>query len=224
MLSIHDEDDRSVAAEIAKALAARIISGELAPGERLRQDHVALEFNVSHVPVREALRRLEGRGLVVNEPRRGARVAELDAGQVLEVAEMRASLESLALRHAMARHGDAHITVARAALGEPMDPLDVFRLEAANRAFHHALISPCNMPRLLSNIGELQQASARHLFATWRHLKYQPRSHREHLEILEAVERNDASRACDLLARHIVSAGQALAQALPRSVPAAGPT
>ena len=214
MASTYDADDRSVATEIARALEKRIIAGELAPGDRLRQDHVALEFNVSHVPVREALRRLEGRGLVVNEPRRGARVAELDAAQVLEVAEMRAVLESLALRHAMPRLGPELLAAAGALLDEPVEPSDVLRLEGVNRAFHAALIAPCGMPRLLASIAELQQASARHLFATWRHLEYEPRSHREHREILAALQNHDGDRASDLLASHIVTAGRALARAL----------
>ena len=68
------EHRETKAAQIARALADRIISGTLEPGARLRQDHVAEEFGASHVPVREAFRLLEAQGLAKNEPRRGVRV------------------------------------------------------------------------------------------------------------------------------------------------------
>ena len=63
--------DTTVAGRITRALAERIISGEFEPGMKLRQDHFAEEFGASHVPVREAFRRLEAQGLAVSEPRRG---------------------------------------------------------------------------------------------------------------------------------------------------------
>jgi len=66
----------------------------------LRQDHIATEFGTSHVPVREAFRVLQTQGLAESEPWRGFRVTEFDVAELREVAEMRASLESLALRHA----------------------------------------------------------------------------------------------------------------------------
>ncbi len=92
--------DEPIALRISRALAERIISGALAAGSRLPQDAVAEEFDASHVPVREAFRRLEAQGLVVSEPRRGVRVAGFSPEEVREVAEMRAALEVLALRHA----------------------------------------------------------------------------------------------------------------------------
>src|SRR5271154_3070120 len=85
-----DSDENStVAARIAETIAERIIAGSLKPDMPLRQDHVAREFNSSHVPVREAFRQLEAQHLVVALPRRGVRVAPLDANSVREISEMR---------------------------------------------------------------------------------------------------------------------------------------
>src|SRR5690606_41713918 len=92
--------DDTIAVRISKALADRIISGALEPGSRLGQDHIAEEFGASHVPAREAFRRLESQGRVVSEPRRGVRVAGVSMDEIKAVAEMRAALEVLALRHA----------------------------------------------------------------------------------------------------------------------------
>ena len=58
---------------IAEILARRIVLGELPAGAKIGQDHVAAEFGASHVPVREAFRRLEAQGLLVSLPRRGVR-------------------------------------------------------------------------------------------------------------------------------------------------------
>jgi len=60
-------------------------------------------FKASHVPVREAFRKLEAKGFVISKPRCGVRVSQLDPGMVLEVTEMRAALEGLALHHALPR-------------------------------------------------------------------------------------------------------------------------
>lgn len=81
MILLGDENG-TTAARIADAIAERIINGALQPDAALRQDHFAREFNSSHVPVREAFRQLEARHLVVSLPRRGVRVAPLDANSV----------------------------------------------------------------------------------------------------------------------------------------------
>jgi DNA-binding GntR family transcriptional regulator len=207
-------DDRSLAAAIARALETRIISGALGPGVRLRQDAVAAEFRASHVPVREAFRRLEAIGLAVAEPRRGVRVAPLTPADVLEVAAMRATLEPLALRHALPRLTKADFTAIRTAIEEGARGTEIADLEEANRRFHAALLTPCAMPRLLAAIAGLHRMGARHLHATWRGLNWKPRSDAEHGAILAAVEAADAEEACYLLSAHVAAAGEALAAAL----------
>jgi DNA-binding GntR family transcriptional regulator len=209
-----EEEDRTLAGQIAQALAERIVAGAIAPGTRLRQDHVAAEFRVSHVPVREAFRRLEAQGLVQSEPRRGVRVPPLEPATVIEVTEMRAALESLALRHAFDRLGPADLALARAAIEAGDASTDIQVWEAANRRFHRALAAPCTMPRLLASIDDLHRASARILFATWRELDWQPRSDSEHRACLAAIERGNRATALRLLESHIREAGHALADRL----------
>src|SRR5215472_1968574 len=145
----------STAGRIAASLARRIICGALAPDAPLRQDHIAREFNSSHVPVREAFSQLEAQHLVIALPRRGVRVAPLDATAIREISEMRAALEVVALRHAAPRLTQAHLAKIELALieGENAETLQDF--EAANRAFHQALVTPCGMPRLLASLDGL---------------------------------------------------------------------
>lgn len=207
-------DDSSVADRIERVLAERIISGSLAPGERLKQDHLADEFGASHVPVREAFRKLEAQGLLVSKPRCGVRVTQIDPALVTEVTEMRAALEGLALQHAIPRLHHNDLARAEQALieGEASDA--IVDWEAANRRFHLALITPCGMPRLLASITDLHRSDARFLFATWRELDWQQRSATEHRDILDALRRGQGERARGLLEGHIREAGKALVERL----------
>ncbi len=206
--------DRSVAGRIAEVLAERIIRGELAPGARLMQDHLAAEFAASHVPVREAFRKLEAQGLVISKPRCGVRVSHLDPGVVLEVTEMRAALESLALHHALPRLSAADLEAAHAALVEGEASDQIADWEAANRRFHLAFTAPCGMSRLMASIRDLHRSDARFLFATWKQLHWQPRSATEHRAILDAITRGDGESARALLEAHIREAGNALVERL----------
>ncbi len=208
------DEDRTLAGVITRALADRIVSGEIAPGSRLAQDHIAAEFKASHVPVREAFRRLEAQGLAVSEPRRGTRVPPLDPGAIRETTVMRAALEALALEHALPRLTAADLDEARAALAASETSTDIRLWEAANRRFHRALTTPCGMKRLIAAIDDLHQASARFMFACWRDLDWQKHSAPEHHRMLEAIAAGDGPAAVRLLREHVTAAGEALIAAV----------
>ncbi len=208
------DPDRSVAERIAEVLTRRIVLGELPPGSKVGQDLVAAEFRASHVPVREAFRRLEARGLLVCEPRRGVRVAPIAPEAVHEVTAMRAALEGLALREAAHALTDADLQEARQALAAAEEGGEILVWEEANRRFHRALVTPCRMPRLLQAIDDLHQASARYLLATWKSLDWEPRSDAEHRAILDSLARGDVEAAVAALREHILAAGRALRERL----------
>lgn len=204
-----------VSVRISRALAERIIAGDVEPGARLRQDHIAEEFGASHVPVREAFRLLESQGLVVSEPRRGVRVAGFSLDEVREVAEMRAALEVLALRRA-----GPHLTKALLEEAEAISKVgdrasDVQAWEEANRAFHRLIITPCGMPRLLRTIDDLHSASARFLFSGWR-AEWEAPTDRDHMAILAALRAGEIETATAVLARHIRWSGQEPRKPAPR--------
>ncbi|HEY4201448.1 MAG TPA: GntR family transcriptional regulator [Devosiaceae bacterium] len=194
--------DETLAVRISRALAERIIAGALEPGSRLGQDHIAEEFGASHVPVREAFRRLEAQGLVVSEPRRGVRIAGFSLDEVKEVAEMRAALESLALRHAAPHLTKAILDQAEEANRAGDRARDVHGWEAANRAFHRIILTPCGMPRLLKAIDDLHIASSRFLFSGWR-AEWEAPTDRDHRAILDALRAGQAETAASILARHV---------------------
>lgn len=208
------KEDRSLADRIAAALADRIISGAIAPGEWLRQDHIAAEFGASHVPVREAFRRLEAQGLAVVEPRRGVRAAPLEAADVIEMAKMRAAFEALALREAIPALDAGALAELDAILDQESAVHGIAVLGTLNLRFHRALTARCGMPRLIAAIGDMHRASSRHLYATWQRLEWQDRSNDEHRDIVRAIREGDVDAACAALSAHILAAGDALAQAL----------
>lgn len=197
----------TIAAQISRTLAARIIAGEIEAGAKLRQDHIAEEFGASHVPVREAFRRLESQGLVVSEPRRGVRVAGFSMEEVREVAEMRAALEALALRNAVPHMTKAILDQAEEANRAGDRARDVQAWEEANRAFHRIILTPCGMPRLLNAIDDLHTASARFLFSGWR-AEWEAPTDRDHRAILDALRAGQAEMAASVLARHVQTIGQ----------------
>ncbi|MEV4605583.1 GntR family transcriptional regulator [Neorhizobium sp. LMR1-1-1.1] len=192
----------TIASRISRELAERIVTGVIAAGARLRQDHIAEEFGASHVPVREAFRRLEAQGLVVSEPRRGVRVAGFSLDEVKEVAEMRAALEVLALRHAAPHLTRAILDAAEAANHAGEKAADVQAWDEANRSFHRLILSPCGMPRLLKSIDDLQVVGARLLFSGWR-AEWEAPTDRDHRAILSALRAGDVDQAASVLARHV---------------------
>lgn len=198
-----DSESTTVAWRIAESIGERIISGDIQPDAPLRQDHVAREFNSSHVPVREAFRQLEAQHLVVAVPRRGVRVAPLDTNSVKEIAEMRAALEVVALRNAAPKFTSTHLARIELALIEGDSAQTIQDFEMANRAFHQALVAPCAMPRLLASLDGLQLANSRLVFAMARNAGGRPRSNQDHRLILQALRARNVDQACNLLARHI---------------------
>src|SRR5215467_4595826 len=94
---------QSLAAAIVERLRDRILSGELAEGEQLRQESIAAEFATSRIPVREALSHLAGEGFVRIIGNRGAVVAALSTDEIMQLFETRSVLESYILRQAIAK-------------------------------------------------------------------------------------------------------------------------
>lgn len=95
--------DQSLADAVADRLREGIHNGEYAPGQRLVERTLSDRLGVSHIPVREALTKLEDEGLVVRLPRRGARVAELSQKGIAEVSSMRVLLEGFVVRRCCER-------------------------------------------------------------------------------------------------------------------------
>jgi len=193
----------TVAQFMARVIGERIVCGEIPAGTPLRQDMIAREFESSHVPAREALQHLRSQGLAVSLPRRGTRVAPLDQTAILETIEIRAALETLALRLAAPKINAATLEKIELAMVAGDRAESIIDWERANRCFHRELVSACRMPKLLSMLDDLQLANSRIIFSATRSAGWRPGSSIAHHQIFEALKKKEISVAVSLLDAHI---------------------
>jgi DNA-binding GntR family transcriptional regulator len=194
---------------VTSALRERILSGDIAVGERLIEGRLSEELGVSRMPVREALRELAAEGIVTIEPRRGASVTMYTDQQKRELVEVRATLEALNAKLAARRHDPRQIAELEAILKEGArlmeedDPSAVIR---QNFRFHEALGSVAGNTVLEETIRSLRDRTAM-LFAPF-HTARARQNWQEHAAILRAVIEGDGELAALLAARHVYNAAQ----------------
>lgn len=168
----------------------RIVAGQIAPGDPIRPDQLAAELRVSRVPVREALRILEGEGIVEHRAHHGATLATLRAEDLREIYGLRRVLEAEAVSAALPRLTDADLGIMRdadARLAATASD-DLAGLAQANRRFHMALLEPCAMPHLLRLITLLWNATDH-----YRAAYYREEAHRREVVVDHAAIRAAAS-------------------------------
>jgi DNA-binding GntR family transcriptional regulator len=186
-----------------------IVDGRLAPGERLRVEHLKARYGVGAGTLREAITRLASDAFVVAEGQRGFRVAPIAIDDLMDLTELRIRIEIDALRLSVRHGGDAW----RAQLQRAFDDLSAFeqpirlehrrRWEMLNTRFHEALIAAHESPwtlkvlRLLARHGERYRGFAIGLPDSARDV------HGEHRQIFEAAMAGQEARAALALEAHI---------------------
>jgi DNA-binding GntR family transcriptional regulator len=205
---------QSLAAAVAERLREKILNGELHEGQQLRQEAIAAEYEISRIPVREALSHLAGEGLVKIIGNRGAVVSALSPEEIMQIFETRAVLECYILRHAIPNLTDEHLFRAEDILRRFVDSLEhdseIKSWGRWNWAFHSALYAPANRPVMLSFLETLNRQCDRytrmHLMLT-RDLRDAGNSHQRLLEVCRTKNPEVAARE---LWKHIIDAGQYL--------------
>lgn len=201
---------RTTQGMVVGGLRDAILSGALAGGQPLRQEEIAEAFGVSRSPVREALRQLEGEGMVSFAPHRGAVVSELSYEEISEITEIRVCLETMALRESIPLLNSEDLERAEEVLHAIDHEKDlVLRWSELNWRFHATLFAPANRPRLLALIKSEHSAFERYIRVHLALSDYE-RPQREHYELLETCRRKDADAAQKLLAQHIRNTGNLL--------------
>jgi GntR family carbon starvation induced transcriptional regulator len=187
-----------------------IVEGRLAPGEKLRVEHLKDRYGIGAGTLREALALLLSDVLVVAEGQRGFHVAPISLQDLEDITQMRVLLETNALHQSILKGDDeweARLVAAFHKLSNSEERLgnrsNVREWEERNRSFHEALIAACDSRWQRYLIGLLYRQSER-----YRHLaitsKAMPRDvHAEHTSIIEAALKRDAERACAALEQHI---------------------
>lgn len=194
-----------------------IAEGQLRPGRAIRQDAIAKSLGVSRVPVREALKILEGEGQITYRPHQGYFVTELTMRDVREIYRIRELLESEALRVGVPKLTDDDLATMAACL-EDMEaqPGATGAMSASNARFHLTLLQACDMPHLLKHIRLLRDATD-----AYRSLYYMSEYalqnvRHEHRGIYEAAVARDPDRVIAYANTHRAHTIEALAGFLQR--------
>jgi len=195
-----------------------ILDGRLAPGARLRVEHLKHDYGVGAGTLREAITRLATDALVVAEGQRGFRVAPMALDDLIDLTELRIHIEIDALRRSI-RKADAswraRVVAAFQALSafeQPVSPEVARQWEQLNQGFHATLVSGCDSPWTLRVLHQLHQHGERYrryaigLPDTGRDV------HSEHLQIFEFALAGQDARAALALEAHIRATPDLLAR------------
>jgi len=192
--------------ELVQTLEQEIVTGALAPGDRLDEASLASRFGVSRTPVREALNQLASTGLVEVKPRRGATVAAPGLKDLLEMFEMMAELEGLcgrlAARRMSTEERDALQATHKSCRG-CVDGGDSDGYYAANVTFHEAIYSGCHNRFLAEQTRTLRNRLAPYRRLQLRRVDRVAESFAEHEAVLAAILDGEAEQADRLLQSHV---------------------
>jgi DNA-binding GntR family transcriptional regulator len=205
---------RTLAERAFATLHEAIVTGVLAPGERLPIEELAEILEMSPMPIREALRLLDSVGLVENIPHRGARVTELSIDDLREVYEARLALEPLAVRHAAENFTDEDAQQAADRLAEHVRASKQRALGpiwSSHTAFHFALYEAANSRWMLRLIHPLWESSERYRFAMLPVRLNLDKRRLEHEQILQACIDHDPDRASAELHNHLARTANMIA-------------
>lgn len=194
--------------EIFQRLVDEIISGRLKPGARLDEPSICRKFGVSRTPIREALRRLGGTGLVETEARRGVTVAQIDVARLNDMVETLAELEALCARLAAVRMTvleKKRLEFSNATRKKKVREKKA-DLSALNNEFHEAVYAGCHNDSLADVTRGFRRRLApfRALQFTRGNTEY---AFHDHDAITEAILQSNEERAQATMRDHITSAG-----------------
>jgi len=203
-----------------------IVAGHLAFGSRLTLDALAARYDVGHMPIREAVRQLQGEGVLVLTPNRGARVRGVDVGFVRNIFDMRIAIEAMLARRA-ARAIDARGIARLEAIEDEFEATartkDYRALLALNRQFHSVINDAAQNPEAEAVLDTHRRLIA----ALWMQYGYGDARPAgvisDHRHIIAALAAHDADVAAALAMAHAAKAKQELIARMTTTHAAAAP-
>lgn len=193
---------------IAQHLRGKIAGGFVRPGERLTEQALTREYEVSRVPLREALRILATEGLISLSPHRGAMVAELSEKELRELFGVRSAIEEFAAR-ALAEKHDPGVIQTLAGLNRQMQVAvglcDAASYESLALRFHDLLVQASGNELLTSYYGQVKVRFRRYQVVLAGLPKSSSASIREHRKVLAAISRGEPDEAAAATRDHIGS-------------------
>lgn len=199
----------SLVALAVSTIRKRILAGDLQPGERLHEERLTSELDISRPPLREALRLLQNEGLITTRPRRGSFVTTLTSHDVYEILTLRTMLERMSIELGMPVRNPELLLPARDALAQMernADLEDRGALVEAGYAFHSRLLRIAEHRRLEDIYASVQQqlllCMSRNLIVRERYYEDLREHVARHRHLLELVESGDVEATLAELAAH----------------------
>ncbi|GBF08000.1 transcriptional regulator, GntR family [Deinococcus aerius] len=205
---------RTVKTALVNMLRDEIVRGTFEPGERLRLEDLAQRFEVSTMPIREALSTLESEGLVTIQPHRGAQVTRFTADEIRELYEMRAALEELATVKAvpnLTEEDFARLDALVAEMEHPQGQFDMARFSQNNMEFHRIIYDRAHRPHLAAQIRDLRYRVQHYLHKHLESTNYSLSGNAEHQRLLDLMRAGKAGEAGKEMHHHILSTGLKIA-------------
>ena len=191
---------------VFKTLRQGILTGELKPGERLMEIHLANKLGVSRTPIREAIRKLELEGLVTMIPRRGAEVAQITEKSMKDVLEVRKVLDNLSVELACERiTGEEKEKLKNACVDfeDAVKTGDFSMIAKTDVAFHDIIVAATRNMRLSQMVNNLAEQMYRYRFEYIKDSSQHTRLIEEHREICQGIIEGDGEKALAAIEIHI---------------------
>ncbi|GGE61378.1 GntR family transcriptional regulator [Streptosporangium jomthongense] len=198
--------------EAFDCLQTAIVKGELAPGDKIGELDLCSRFELTRGPLREALGRLESRGLLVRRPHAGVKVVSLSAAELVELYRIREVMEGLAARQAAERMTDQEIADLQATLDGHETMIEEAHGQAYYQAegdydFHHRITTGSRNTKLAQMLlGDLYYMVRMYRYRLSTSAGRPHRALGEHRRIVEAIAQRDGELAEFLMKRHINAA------------------
>ncbi|MCR4869195.1 MAG: GntR family transcriptional regulator [Lachnospiraceae bacterium] len=183
-----------------------ILKGDLAPGERLMEIHLANKLGVSRTPIREAIRMLEKEGLAVTIPRKGAQVARMTEKDLEDVLEIRDALDELAVSDACNRMTEENYEDLKEAMetfSSAAKTKDVRAIVEADEEFHNVIYRAANNPKLENIIRNLKEQMYRYRYEYVKGDADFSQLVNEHEQIVEGLREKDSVGVKAIMHTHL---------------------
>ena len=191
---------------VFNTLRKAILTGELKPGERLMEIHLANRLGVSRTPIREAIRKLELEGLVKMIPRRGAEVAQITEKSLKDVLEVRRALDAFCAELACERiteEGIEQLADACTEFEKATKTKDTTVIARADVALHDIIVAAAGNERLVQLVNNLAEQMYRYRFEYIKDESQHERLIEEHRMIYESIKKKDSAAAAEAARVHI---------------------
>ncbi len=200
------DDYKPLREVIFTTLREAIIMGELKPGERLMEVQLAEKMGVSRTPVREAIRKLELEGFVNMVPRKGAHVARLSVKDIMDVLEVRASLDGLATALAAERITDEELKELKHVQSQFENYVEKDNLQCIIKKdveFHDIIYHASKNDKLIQIVNNLREQVYRFRVIYLKDFSSTKEVIKEHMEIFDALIEKDSKAAGEAAKSHI---------------------